>query len=486
MTEKQYRKADTMVLPTIMVVMIGIVLNVLGMLTTGNGTGTMKLYVAMIASIVGIIVDIIVYFKLRGKKACGQFMLAIVAIVYIIMVVCVDAVYFYMLAAAIFVAHMAYLEFKRIVIAGVAAMPIFIVKTMILTMQGAVSLTQAGTTIVMLLLIFISVLIITRILVGFNTENINIVKAGADKQKAAADRMAHVSENIVTYFDEANGYIRELSDAIDTSNFSMQNIASSVETTAEAIQEQSHMCQDIQNNTQNAKDQTEAMVEASSKALKDVSQGAKAMDELHAHAQNVEKDNRETVAYVEALNERTKQVANILSTIVNISSQTNLLALNASIEAARAGEAGRGFAVVADEIRVLSEQTKAATENITEILTELNNDVNSVTTSINHSVEAIDQQNQLIEETKSKFDAIDSGVNELMTVINSFKQVIGEINDSTDVIADGITGLSANAEEVAAVSNEGTQVMTKAVDNMGKVNTTLTNIYNLAQELREE
>ena len=246
------------------------------------------------------------------------------------------------------------------------------------------------------------------------------------------------------------------------------------------------MCQDIQNNTQNAKEQTEFMVKASSKALEDVSLGAKAMIELHEQAQNVEKENTETVAHVAALNERTKKVADILSTIVNISSQTNLLALNASIEAARAGEAGKGFAVVADEIRNLSEQTQNATENITKILTELNSDVASVTTSINHTVEAVGQQNSLIDETKAKFDAIDSGVNELMTAINNFKKVIVDITDSTGVIADGITGLSANSEEVAAVSNEGTQLMTKAVDNMNKVNGTLTNIYNLAQELQRE
>lgn len=148
----------------------------------------------------------------------------------------------------------------------------------------------------------------------------------------------------------------------------MKNIASSVESTAMAIQEQSQNCLEIQNNTQNAKEQTETMVKASTQALEDVAQGAKAMEELSSQAHNVENDNKETVTYVEALNERTKQVVDIFSTIMNISTQTNLLALNASIEAARAGEAGKGFAVV-----------------------------------------AVGEQNKLIEETKSKFEAIDHG-----------------------------------------------------------------------------
>ena len=484
MTEKQYRKADSMVFPIVMVVMTGIVLNMLGMIATGGGNT--KMYVVIGASILGILIDIVVYLTLRGRRICGLIMPMVATIVYMIMVLCVDALFFYILIGAIFIIEMAYLEFKRIVITGVVSMPVFVYKTLLLSKTGAATPTESGTTIVILLFIMISVLVITRIWIIFNKENLAAVKEGADKQKAAADRMAHVSEDIVTYFDEANGYVKELTTAIDTSNASMQNIASSVESTSTAIQGQAQMCQDIQNNTQNAKEQTDIMVKASNKALEDVSKGAKAMEELHEHAQNVEKDNRETVAYVEALNQRTRKVADILSTIINISSQTNLLALNASIEAARAGEAGKGFAVVAEEIRVLSEQTKDATENITAILNDLNKDVESVTSSIGHSVEAVDQQNHLIEETRDNFEAIDSGVNELMAVINNFKQVIDEITDSAGLIADGITGLSANSQEVAAVSNEGTQVMTKAVDHMDKVNDALANIYNLAQELKNE
>ncbi len=483
MTEKQYRKADSMVLPTILVIMIGIALNMLGMVA---GNGSKPALIALIASVVGILVNIIIYAKLKGKRKCGIVMTVIAIIAYLVMVICVDELLFYLLVAALFVISMAYLEFKRILITGIVTLPVVAVKSLLLASRGTVSATDAGSAIVIMIFVFVSAIFITRIWIAFNKENIAVVEDGAEKQRVAAERMARVSDNIVTYFDEANGYVEELSEAIDTSNFSMQNIASNIEATAQAIQEQSRMCQDIQNNTQNANDQADLMVKASEKALEDVSQGAKAMEELHNHAQNVEKDNKETVAYVEALNERAKQVANILGTIVNISSQTNLLALNASIEAARAGEAGRGFAVVADEIRVLSEQTKQATENITTILAELNTDVESVTTSISHSVEAVDQQNRLIEETKSKFDEIDSGVNELMTVIQSFKKVIGDIAEATEVIADGVTGLSANSQEVAAVSNEGTQLMSKAVDNMDKVNATLTNIYNLAQELSEE
>ena len=96
------------------------------------------------------------------------------------------------------------------------------------------------------------------------------------------------------------------------------------------------------------------------------------------------------------------------------------------------------------------------------------------------------EQNQLIEETKGKFDVIDTGVKQLMDIISEFKIQIDRITDASVVIADGVTELSANSEEVAATSQDGTRIMTKAVGDMNQVKNALTNIYNLAQNLRDE
>jgi len=484
MTERQYRRADARVLAAVLIIVIGVMLNVLGLVLTKGGT--LPLYVTLGVSALSAIGGIVAYCVLKGNRICGILMTSFATLTYLVMVLCVDMLFFYILIGAIIVAQMSYLEFSRVLITGIITLPVMMIKSFMLGKAGTVTSTEVGTTIVVMIFVYGITLLVTRIWVISNKENIAAVKEGADRQKATAERIVHVSENLVANFDQADTYVKELSQAIDTGNLSMKNIASSIENTAQAIQEQSRMCQDIEENTRSAQEQTEFMVEASSKALKNVSQGAKAMEELHNHAQSVEKENKETVAYVDVLNARTRQVVDILSTIVSISSQTNLLALNASIEAARAGEAGRGFAVVADEIRVLSEQTKNATENISAILAELNQDVESVTTSIDRSVSAVEQQNHLIEETKTQFDEIDRGVKELIDVIRQVKNSIEEITEATAVIADGVTGLSANSEEVAAVSAEGTQLMSKAVDNMDVVNTTLSNIYNLAQELKSE
>ena len=470
MTEKQYKKADTMVFYTLLVVVVGTLLNMLGMMASVTGNSMVKIVVAV--SVIGVAATIAMYTKYKGMRKCGIMMTAVAVMVWTVMVLSVDAQYFFMLAAPIFIAQMAYMEKQRILICTGVVLPVFAIKSLLLSGKGVISSTEAMTSIIILVLIIVAVYNITKIWIAFQEENMDTVK--------------RVSDELVTHFDGANGCVRALDKALSQSYTAMSEIAGSIESTANEIHNQSSRCQMIESNTQNVKEQTDRMGQASVKALEDVAQGAVSMDELYSHATEIESENKKTVAYVQSLNERAKAVHNILKTITGISTQTHLLAMNASIEAARAGEAGKGFNVVADEIRILSEQTQEATGNIEEILNELDKDVQQVTESVELSVNATEEQGTLIQITKEKFDDINSGVNLLMTYISDVTQAIGDITAASAVISDSVTELSANSRQVAGASDDGTKVMNQAVEDMNQVKEVLTDIYNLAQSLRNE
>lgn len=325
---------------------------------------------------------------------------------------------------------------------------------------------------------------ITILLTHFFDENMEEIKESAMAQVDSNKKMVMVAENISKHFDEAMTMLNDLDESVAVSHSSIQEIADSTESTAEAIQKQAAMCVDIQGNTDNAESGIKAMIDASRQTDETVKQGADVVEELKEQAHNVAEASNVTVSVIQSLTAKVEEVKSFVESIINISNQTNLLALNASIEAARAGEAGKGFAVVADEIRQLSEQTKDASANITEIINKLNEDTRRANESIENSVSSVEKQNELIDDTRDKFNAMGEAVELLMKDINVAEESIKKILDSTTVISDNITHLSATGEEVAASSTEGLRMADTTVESMAKCKKVLENIYMLADDLK--
>ena len=325
---------------------------------------------------------------------------------------------------------------------------------------------------------------ITILLTHFFDENMEEIKESAMAQVDSNKKMVMVAENISKHFDEAMTMLNDLDESVAVSHSSIQEIADSTESTAEAIQKQAAMCVDIQGNTDNAESGIKAMIDASRQTDETVKQGADVVEELKEQAHNVAEASNVTVSVIQSLTAKVEEVKSFVESIINISNQTNLLALNASIEAARAGEAGKGFAVVADEIRQLSEQTKDASANITEIINKLNEDTRRANESIENSVSSVEKQNELIDDTRDKFNAMGEAVELLMKDINVAEESIKKILDSTTVISDNITHLSATGEEIAASSTEGLRMADTTVESMAKCKKVLENIYMLADDLK--
>ncbi|WP_321857496.1 methyl-accepting chemotaxis protein [Paraburkholderia tropica] len=132
----------------------------------------------------------------------------------------------------------------------------------------------------------------------------------------------------------------------------------------------------------------------------------------------------DAIEAIRAIAQSSRRIAEITGMIDSIAAQTNILALNAAVEAARAGQQGRGFAVVAAEVRVLSQRTATAAQEIAGLVNSSVQQVNegrtrveeaaSVAGSVTRTVQRVDG---LMHEISSASEAQSLGLQRLSETI---------------------------------------------------------------------
>ena len=165
----------------------------------------------------------------------------------------------------------------------------------------------------------------------------------------------------------------------------------------------------------------------------------------------------EVVQTMEAINDASNRIVEIISVIDGIAFQTNILALNAAVEAARAGEQGRGFAVVASEVRSLAQRSASAAKEIKQLIDDSVSKVGAGTTLVR---QAGSTMSEVVESVKRVTDV----VSEISAASTEQSVGIDEINRAVSQM-DEVTQQNAALVEQAAAAAQSMQEQAAGLAN---------------------
>lgn len=407
----------------------------------------------LLVTIVGFAVAVFIFIRKRTTVFFDRSLAVIYTIVYAVMMLTTTSSTAYPYMIPIITLLVISLDKMSVRIAGVSFIVINFLHVILAISQASdISLVIESIMIEVIISISVAVGALMGIIIlnRFMEDSVKEITQAAEKQTQLIGQIMAVAKKIESETGECRDSIRYIKESAGAINSAMNDISNGTTDTAEAIQQQNEMTQNITDIISQTSEMTAEMSDLSGKTMDALGSGTGAMRTLLDQVEVAIVSGKEMKDSAEKLQGMTKEVRDIISIILSISSQTNLLALNASIEAARAGEAGRGFAVVADEIRNLADQTKDSTEKISTILDELTKDSQHVVDKVEESVELSAKQTTLAEIANKEFNHIKEMVEKVITDMEEIDRKIQRLTSANKVISENVTTLSASTQEISA------------------------------------
>lgn len=188
---------------------------------------------------------------------------------------------------------------------------------------------------------------------------------------------------------------------------------------------------------------------------------------------------------IQELEKFSESITEIVSTISSISAQTNLLALNASIEAARAGDVGRGFTVVAEEIRVLSEQTSAATTNISELISNIRGRISQTVSSISVSMDTFESNTKNSQMVLCVFNELKESIEGIEKINETLSSGMSVFINSKDYIDKSFGEIDDHMQTCLSSTSDAKTLSREQADWVGSLEDQSHTLKELAGQLKE-
>ncbi|PRS41637.1 chemotaxis protein [Bacillus sp. NMCC4] len=292
-------------------------------------------------------------------------------------------------------------------------------------------------------------------------------------------------ENVAASSEELTASAGQTTQATEHITSSIEQFSNSTEHQNDMIEKSSVQLNEMDRSLSHMVDTTSHMMESSIDSSKTAQAGGELVQKTAGQMQTIEQAVKEAELVIQGLEQKSKDITNILGVINGIADQTNLLALNAAIEAARAGEAGRGFSVVAEEVRKLAEQSGSSSKEIESLTNEIVEEIEKSQKMFKQVAGEVQAGLNITDETKVSFEKITDKTSEMTEQMKQMNGTAKELSHGSNDISHAVNQIKELSRESSAGFQDIAASAEEQLASMEEISSSSATLSQMAEELRE-
>lgn len=292
-------------------------------------------------------------------------------------------------------------------------------------------------------------------------------------------------ENVASSSEELTASAGQTSKATEHITLAIEQFSSGNESQNDKVELSSVELEEMNRGLQHMNESAESITASSIKSTDIAGEGGQLVEKTASQMNVIDQSVKKAENVISALENKSKDITQILGVINGIADQTNLLALNAAIEAARAGESGRGFSVVAEEVRKLAVQCANSAKEIENLIKEIVQDIDvsqEVFTAVNREVQS---GLSFTEQTKVSFHNIFGMTKEISDQLQTMNQTVVQLSKGSAHVSEAVREIAAVSRESSANIQDIAASAEEQLASMEEISSSSATLSSMAEELRD-